>query len=1126
MKKKGLAAILAVIMTISSFCIPAYARYDVTGSQYTFRDTTDLEIDYDPGTEQIVLTWPAVDKEGNLIKDNPLRAEGQIESNGNPTRGWTNPTNGMIIAYDGWLPDGTHNSVSNDNKSDHNVIMGLVDYETEYPVYVKDPKSTDEATSSTAVKIGYIDTTVVTESLATGYLIEYSKDGVSWTTDHTASTINHGKKLTRLKMVENKDTGLMEEKLVDDNKNTFFLEDQITEAMTSSLEPDTKYYVRVTAYDASKALSASNPAFKVFTSEFTTPAAAEKTPAFATVEGGGTYSQGGRGGDVYVVTNLSDSVSDPQPGSLRYGLLRKDRADSDSSAPRTIVFAVGGTIQIDEAASKSERRLNINDNTTILGQTAPGEGITVAGASIKFSGNDIIVRYMHFRLGSGYDLDAATASGRNIVIDHCSFSWGVDEVFSAKEVINSSIQYNIFSSGLAVPDKNGIMNTDPEINSGESEAKHGMGSILNGYDTSYTHNLWAHNGTRNPRFEGGFEYNGVRYENKIDYANNVVYNWGHNSTYGGERGNGQMNFVGNYYKPGPETLEKVKYQFVDCDGNSTYKSSYYIDGNVMTSSAENTADNVKGFSDLATGAANVLTEPVSLTVPYTATTADEAYNKVLATVGASLHRDAHDARLIYEVENGLGAFVNDQTEAGGWSTATYTSELTDSDNDGLPDEYELQNGLNPQDASDSAALVTDEASIYYGYSNIEVYAGNLVGDWTTMATAKDAPNVQIEQILDAQDNNILAEDGNTTLIAGETYRVIPSKAVTDTDIYLNDKIVTDNNLTFTVSDTGVYNLSCLSTENGYSSFSVAVPVTVVAGVGNLEGFTSVDIGTVGATGADNYDATTGTLYSQGAGRIGRTNTSSIQGPDAFHFNYKEVTGDFEFVARMDNLAKIDYAQKSGIMVRSSLDDRCEFYMAGLTYLKGEDYTGTTDVTGESVKAKNIMAFMRLNEGQNSGTGKFLGVPITRIDREKNIGYGKITRVGDIITISASLDGTQWYTLAEYTSKLPDTCYVGFATEAAQDTSEKVRYNATAFSEITLSETGTTTLLGDVDCNGNITADDASLIMQYVLDATSVDISEQGLINAKVLKENIYSANTASSILQKTLNGAFLFPVER
>lgn len=1117
MKKKGIAAMLAAIMLASSFSVPTFARYTPDNSDYVYRDTTNLEVEVDPATDQIVLTWPAVNKEGELLNQNPLRADGQVESNGNPTAGWTNPTNGMIIAYDGWLPDGTHNSIANDNKVDHDVIMGIVDYETDYPIFVKDPRL-DTTTSAQAVKAAYIDTTVVSKSLATAYQVQYSEDGVNWTEDHIASTFNHGKKLTR-------DNGTQ---LVDDKKNTFFLESQITEAMTSTnLKPDTTYYIRVNAFDASTPTTKATP-YKTFEAQVTTPALKILTPAFPTVEGGGTYSQGGRGGDVYVVTNLTDSVSNPQPGSLRYGLERLDTGNK--TAPRTIVFAVGGTIHIDEKAAKSERRMNVNSNTTILGQTAPGEGITIAGSSMKFDGEDIIVRYMRFRLGGGYDLDAATATGKHIVIDHCTFSWGVDEVFSAKEIVNSSIQYNIISSGLAMPNKNGVMNNDAEVASGESEAKHGMGSILNGYDTSYTHNLWAHNGTRNPRFEGGFTYNGVAYNNKIDYANNVVYNWGHNASYGGERGSGQMNFVGNYYKPGPETLEKVKY-LMDCDAEGSNKSSYYVNGNKLAYNDEITADNTKGFNEINN--ATILTTPVELTIPYTATSAEDAYNAVIEGVGASYKRDPQDNRLILEVDSGSGSFINDQSEAGGFEDITFTSNLTDTDNDGLPDEYEKANNLNPADFSDSAAIITDESSPYNGYSNIEVYACDLLGEWGDTPTKEFLlPHATILGILDETGTDVMKNNGttNTTLIAGKTYTVnCPEMAVSHTDVYLNNQKVAENSLTFTPDTVGVYNLSCLSKDTlGYRQYTPAKPITVVNGENNLSGFTSIDIGEVGAAGADNYDSATGTLISQGAGRIGKTNTSGQSNPDAFHYNYKTVTGDFTFSAKIDNLSKIDYRQKSGLMVRESIDDtKCRFYMAGLTYLKGEDLQkdGQTDVIG-GVKAKNIMSFIRNAANRLPVTeGKFLGVTNVREGDTPVDGYARIERVGDTITISASNDNETWYELNSYKTTLPETVYVGFATEAAQDTSAKVRYNATAFSNIELRESTSAALLGDVNCDGDVTAEDCALILQYVLNSTT-HVTPQGLKNADITGTGEYIADTAAQILQKVLSNSYLFPVER
>lgn len=1134
MKKKAIAAAMAAIMLAVSMSVPSFARYDEEGSTYDHYGSTDtLEAEVDTSNDKIVLTWPAVDTEGNLIKANPMTADGQQQSNGNPTRGWTNPTSGMIIAYDGWLPDGTHNSISNDNKTNHDVIMGVVDKETEYPIYIFDPK-VSEKTDANIIKKAYVDTTVVTHSLATAYKIEYSSDnGSTWALDHVTTSFNHGKKLCRAVTGEDGTVTYKE-----DNKNTFFLEDQLTEALTANLQPETEYMLRVTATDASN----TSASYKVFDSiKITTPAKKELTPAFASAEGSGIYSQGGRGGDVYVVTNLTDSVNDPQPGSLRYGLERKDLTGDKKLAPRTIVFAVGGTIKIDESATKSARRMNVGSNTTILGQTAPGEGITVAGSSMKFDGSNIVVRYMRFRLGGGYDNDAASATGENIVIDHCTFSWGVDEVFSAKEIINSSIQYNIMSSGLAMPDKNGAQSSDVEVAAGESEAKHGMGSILNGYDVSYTHNLWAHNGTRNPRFEGGFEYNGVRYENKINYANNVVYDWGHNSTYGGERGKGEMNFVNNYYKPGPETLEKVKY-FFDCDSGGANKGSYYFTGNVFDGNEAMTASNEQGF----VGDYTKLDKPVELTLPYEASSAEEAYYDVLNNAGASFHRDAHDARLIYEAENGVGAFVNSEAEAGGWSEETYDQTITDTDGDGLPDETETLWGLDPADKTDSTGIIDGSSKIYgnydaklagafNGYSYIEAYAGLLVNDWPVSEDTRDpmkvynnAPNVQITGITDKDGKDIINKTGNTTLIAGETYTVVPSKAVSGTKVYVNDKSVGDDKLSFTAGDTGVYNLALLSEENGFKSFSAAVPVTVVKGTGNIEGFTSVDIGSPGSVGADNYDVQTGTLYSQGAGRIGITNTSGSQNPDSFHYNYTEVKGDFEFTARIDNLSKVDYMQKSGLMARASLDPSSEFYMAGFTYLKGEDYMdrGQSDITGGVVKAKNIKAFSRKPNKTGVEEGGFISIAAVKQGMEPNHGYGRITREGSKVTISASADGENWYVLSEEeNTALPETCYVGFATSAAQDTSTLVRYNATAFSNISL--TGFTfnndVLLGDVNCDGIITAADCTLALEYGLGDRSV-ITEQGIRNMAVTNDGD-AENIASEILRKVLDNTHRFPVE-
>ena len=1111
MKRKIICAFLALTMAMSSFGVTSFARYTSDTNTYEYKSTTDLEATID--NEKVVITWPAVDTTGKIINANPLKADGQSSSTGNPTAGWTNPTQGMIIQYNGWLPDGTHNSVKNDNKTNHNVLYGLTDKKTDYPVAVLDPKD------NSFVKNAYVDTTVVATSFATAYEVQYSEDGINWKQDHIASSFNHGKKLTRI----NADGTYS-----NDKKNTFFLEDQITEALTASLKPETKYFIRVNAYDASNSASLSTP-YKTFETTITTPKAKELTPAFPTVEGSGIYSQGGRGSatqkaDVYVVTNLTDSVSNPEPGSLRYGLERRDRTDGNKNYPRIITFAVDGVINVDPTASKSQRRLNISSNTTVLGQTAPGEGITVYGASIKFNGENIISRYLRFRLGEGYDQDAATATGSNIVVDHCTFSWGVDECFTAKEIINSSIQYNIIASSMSFPNKTGVNNTDPEIASGESEAKHGMGSILNGSDVSYTHNLWANHGTRNPRFEGGFTYNGVSYGNKIDFANNVIYNWGHNSGYGGERGKGNTNIVGNYYKPGPNTLEKAYTRIFDIDGST---SKYFFKDNVMTSSDEVTANNKLGFYDVTDSA--VLSTPVELTNPYTATSANDAYSKVIDSVGASYKRDAQDARLINELKNGTGRFVNNEFEAGGILVNDGATAPKDTDFDGIPDEWETSHGLNPNDSSDATAIVTDETKSYNGYTNIEVYANDLLGEWkesTITLTTPENPVPTINSI--SGDTLVNNSDVNYTLTKGQTYTINKSvtSAVNSYKILLNDKVVAENTDTFTVpsdENTGMYYLALFVTSDKGDAISSAIPVTVIdsANNSNLEGFTSTDIGAVKASGGDYYDSTSNTLVSTGAGHIGILNTSSTQAPDAFHFNYKEISGNFTFTAKVDNLAKLDYMQQSGLMVRKSLDPTSEFYMASLTYIKGEDYEGIKDITGDSVKAKNIRTMVRTADGSSIGyTNNMLGIPVVRVNAEPNKGWARISRSGNTITLSASLDGSNWYTMDTYETTLPNTVYVGFATDAAQDTMSLVKYNGTVFSNIELSNGNGGK--GDANCDGKIDITDVQRVLNYVLSPETTNMTSEEIENSKVTGNDNVTTMDVAEILQKVLDSSYQF----
>ena len=260
--------------------------------------------------------------------------------------------------------------------------------------------------------------------------------------------------------------------------------------------------------------------------------------AFPTAEGYGKYTIGGRGGKVYEVTNLNDSGE----GSLRAAI--------EAKGPRTVVFRVSGTIDLKSA-------LNIrNPYITIAGQTAPGDGICIKRYPLNISADEVIIRYIRIRLGdeSTRSDDAISARYRkNIILDHISASWSIDETMSIYHCENVTIQWCMITESLS--------------QSNHTKGSHGFGGIWGSNYSTYHHNLLAHHSSRNPRWASGGGFN--------DYRNNVLYNWGYNSSYGGEKhqvGNPKfsditVNFVNNYYKPGPATDKgKDSYRLVN-DGS-------------------------------------------------------------------------------------------------------------------------------------------------------------------------------------------------------------------------------------------------------------------------------------------------------------------------------------------------------------------------------------------------------------------------------------------------------------------------------------------------------------------------------------------------------------------------------
>ena len=424
--------------------------------------------------------------------------------------------------------------------------------------------------------------------------------------------------------------------------------------------------------------------------------------AFPGAEGCGKYTAGGRGGKVIAVTNLNDSGE----GSLRSAL--------EKEGTRTIVFRVSGTI-----ALKSELRVHHGD-FTLAGQTAPGDGICVAGYPVVIDGNNIIIRYMRFRLGDENKVEGDAMSirrSKNILIDHCSFSWATDECASLYEMHESTVQWCIISEALN--------------NSVHRKGEHGYGGIWGGENVSFHHNLFAHNSSRNPRFNGS-RYN-VPWTDVVDFRNNVIYNWKVNSTYAGEKA--EQNMVANYYKPGPATPEKVSHRIFNVfrAKDDLPFGQFYIADNYMFGNEQVTKDNWNGGVDLDEGAVleKAKSDKPFPFCPIEQETAQEAYQSVLKGSGDSFVRDAVDQRIVKEVETGTATFrgsrgnlpgiIDSQTDVGGYPELKSKPAPKDSDGDGMPDSWEQQKGLNPKDAADGSAYKLSDA-----YTNLEVYLNELI----------------------------------------------------------------------------------------------------------------------------------------------------------------------------------------------------------------------------------------------------------------------------------------------------------------------------------------------------------------------------------------------------------------
>lgn len=460
--------------------------------------------------------------------------------------------------------------------------------------------------------------------------------------------------------------------------------------------------------------------------------------AFPGAEGGGMYTTGGRGGTVYHVTNLNDSGS----GSLREAVSK--------SGARIIVFDVAGVIELESTLKIS------NGDLTIAGQTAPYGGICLKNYACRVAADNVIIRFIHFRMGDEKETEDDAIWGRyysNIILDHCSMSWSTDECASFYGNEYFTMQWCILTESLT--------------NSVHDKGSHGYGGIWGGNNASFHHNMLANHNNRTPRFDHPGIYENPSSPDKrgvVDYRNNVNFNWGTgNGCYGGEAGL-KINMVNNYYKMG--SASKDRGYFIEADGvytssgTSYYGYPYlYMSGNSYynSSGVEQTIDETKYPSGVywadedessITSDGHIVSSAHSVvgqddaSAYITTHSASDAFSLICSIGGCSLYRDAVDERAVTDATNGYatytsggngstGGLIDSQSYVGGWPDYTalgsdnINNDPTDSDGDGMSDWFEDAFGLDKSSASDASTYTLDS---YGRYTNLDMYLHYLVKD--------------------------------------------------------------------------------------------------------------------------------------------------------------------------------------------------------------------------------------------------------------------------------------------------------------------------------------------------------------------------------------------------------------
>lgn len=731
--------------------------------------------------------------------------------------------------------------------------------------------------------------------------------------------------------------------------------------------------------------------------------AASKLVAFPGAEGGGKYTTGARGKStksVYHVTNLNDSGT----GSLR---------DAVSKEGRIIVFDVSGIIKL-------ESRLDLKKpNITILGQTAPGDGITVTGYDVLIAADNIIMRYMRIRPTDSQHGEPDGLGGRwvdNIILDHCSVSWCVDEGLTLyggsledgsendnkapkEQSKNITVQYCLSSESLRM--------------SNHFKGAHGYGGIIGGTNATYHHNMFAHHDSRNPRFDRNLK--------STDMVNNVIYDWGNNGSYGAEPYSyhswerysapeyaSNINIRNNYYKSGPSTKQSIRSKIFEATNNGEVfyngemaKSNAYISGNYVYGNSEATADNTSKESYVMNrDKLNILTSPINMgAYEIPSQSAETAFEDVIANVGATLpRRDSIDARVVADAQNGTGRIINGIAEVGGFSGIASEKRVFS-----IPEEWKTKTGMGTSKETDIVP-----GGIWAGYTWIEAY----VNDWTQEQSAPSNPDVTVISPAVA-DTSKTSDKTNSkgfwsvindeeTLAYGAEAQAKEGTSITKIELYDGENLidtVNESSITKELSLTaGTHYLTCKAYNN--KNEATTSPTSIVYVTKNdmsIPDTSKAEIGKTAFEGKNNVWTEDGKTYISGSGLIGGKN-------DSFSYWNYSTTGDFSFSARIENVPKYENGALCGIMFRESLDTDSRMVMISDGWKK---YGENISVPVRESKGENMeLRWLKDSAGKDVKNDSSYDIS----DESKNLtlpSYMKIERKGDKLILSVSNDGKDW-----------------------------------------------------------------------------------------------------------------------